>query len=71
MAIINFKIIYPDPMANVVETNLHQLRRDLEGRGLKVDLQVFESEAELEAFLLNQASGPEQAYEEVSSELDA
>jgi hypothetical protein len=64
MPIINLQIKYPDRMDRLVQTNLHDLARDLRSRGIECNLQTFESEEELASSLLNHADGPEQIYEE-------
>ncbi|MBD2261410.1 hypothetical protein [Pseudanabaena sp. FACHB-2040] len=62
MPIKLIKISYNPRLKSVVDAAIHLLNVTLYGR-CEVSIQHFESEQELETFLLNGADGPEQEHE--------
>lgn len=60
--ITHIQIEYPDELARLVQTNLHDLVLDFRSRGIECNIQIFENKEQLAIALLNQAEGPEDDY---------
>lgn len=65
MPITQFTVTYLPQMQIAVEGLLYQMRYELQARGIEVEMQTFDSQQELELFLLNGGNGPEKDYEDV------